>query len=393
MFCQNCGRNNDENALFCENYGKALENIVYKPPGTLAVNRKPVSKLTLVLAVEMIAVILAIYCIITAAGKSFSVENKSEKFFTDMANGDWADAYKQLDVDESQFISSDMFVKANRCNSFGIVKDYSVKTEEKSSLDAKTTVSYRTKGNTNDGSYYISLNRKKAKKYFFFDNWDINAEALIYSDYYILVPADASVSVDGIELGEDYIEPAEEESLIVYKIPQIFKGIHDISVSMEDMEDIEESVQIENDSSRYYLDTMELKQKVIDELINQAGDNMQQIYKAAMEKKKFSTIKGLFTADEESLNDIKSAYEDMVEDMNDGSYHPVRISFKNINAGYSGNSVYMEFDYVMEYTYKSARDGKTEKGKYSGSGELEFQFVKESGSWVQNNIGCHTLFF
>lgn len=390
MFCQNCGMRNDENALFCENCGCALEN--HRNTMAMYVQKKPVSKLALVLIAEIIAVVLAVYGITYAAGKVFSAENTAEAFFVDMANGDMADAYKKLNIKESQFINRKMFLKACRYNNFGVVSDYSIKSQNVSGSVVNVTVEYKSE-EQDKGTLDLLLKKGKDKKYSVFDNWCVDMGNFI-TTYNIIVPEDASVVVDEIELGKKY-RGKVEKGMVQYEIPYIFKGMHDIRVYQDGMENVEKQVWLFDSYSDYYLDKMELKEDTCEELINQSVDNMQQIYAAAMSGSSFSQIEDLFISDEESRSNIEKLYEDMVSDMSDEDCKPYKISFKNVTgkAAAYGTYVDVEFDYVMEYVRKSRDGEKTEKKKSRliKSRNLRFEFVKEDGKWVQENLGCCAL--
>ena len=179
----------------------------------------------------------------------------------------------------------------------------------------------------------------------------------------------------------------------VYQIPQIFYGTHEIKITMEDMEDVIETFQIDYGSSQYYKESMKVKEEVLDALAQKAGENMQKIYSAAMAGKGFKTVENLFTSSEEARKGIKESYENLLSGLNEGSSQPTKANFQNITGDVYGSEVEMSFDYDLDYRYEDWWDEEWEVGNYKGEDQWVFQFVKEDGNWVQTNLGCEPLYY
>lgn len=430
MFCQNCGAPNSDDAVFCESCGAKLEkedkpflpngqnggnaingnNASYPAQAIRTVMHKPISKLTVVLIAEVIALVAVVYAIFSIGEKGFGAEQEATNYFINIANGDWEKAYKKLDIEESEFINSQMFAEANKENYLGSVNNYEVRTnsqnsplEQGSSLGTVVTIDYRVKGNTENSSYAVTVNKQADKRYLFFDNWKVGASNLICQDYSIYVPQGASVAVDGILLDDKYAaadnvengDYYEDVNLSHYVIPQIFYGIHSITVSMEDRKDIADTIQIGYDNTQYYVENMQFKDEVLTELIQMAGEDMQQIYNAALAGKNLKTIENLFSQKEEYMESIKESYDILLSGMNEGSSVPAKISFSDItgNVYNNGTSVEVSFAYEVEYTYEDWWSGERKKDRYQGTDEWSFYFVKEDGNWVLANLGCENLYY
>ncbi len=419
MFCQNCGTQNSDDALFCENCGTRLEIGEPKntyPPTPMPVPmpmsapapvQKPFPKLMLVLAVQIAAAALLLYGIYAAGQKTFGAEKEAEDFFVSMANGDWDTVYDKLDLKESDFICSDLFEKANRGNSIGIVSNYEVRQkkdleemlEGNSSLAKEVTIDFQSEGNTQE--YRVPLVKHAGKKYLLFDNWKIDAEKLICKDFYVYAPAGAKVSVDGIKLNKEYAVTASEESaspdasLDTYRIPELFKGLHDIKITMEGMDSVTDQIYATSDEEQFYLESMNIKDKTLKQLIKKAAQNMKAIYDAALSEKNFASLKNLFTTNAESLAEIEESYRYLVSDMNGDDSDPYKIAFSNISgtASPSDGTVCLTFDYTLSYTYTDWWSGESKMEAYNGSEELTFLFTKEDGEWVQGNLGCEPLYY
>lgn len=447
--CPNCGTVNMDDAQFCENCGTGLQAAGpnYAPGTNPAQNnngligqavpnqnynanngygmmsqpaqRKPIPKWVPILVAEIAALALCIYGLTGVWKKGGSPERAAENYFVHIANGDWEKAYGQLDVEDSEFINAELFEKAQAQECLGIVSNYQLSSqnnkaineltselsglvedlglgeylnqEEGSSLEQFVKIDYRIKGDTENNTYLAVLNKTPA-------GWKIGASGLIYKDYCVYVPKGAGVELDGISLKDNYKLPEGEyedggEFMDVYQIPQIFYGTHEIKITMEDMEDVIETFQIDYGSSQYYKESMKVKEEVLDALAQKAGENMQKIYSAAMAGKGFKTVENLFTSSEEARKGIKESYENLLSGLNEGSSQPTKANFQNITGDVYGSEVEMSFDYDLDYRYEDWWDEEWEVGNYKGEDQWVFQFVKEDGNWVQTNLGCEPLYY
>lgn len=481
MFCPNCGYENGEDALFCENcgvnlaeavrqseaektvilgagkdiqdnnesanagygqangyaqnagYGQAngyaqnagygqesgyAQNSGYGPTNGYAQNgvnvqkpaseKKPISKWIFVVAAEVIVILICAWTLKGIIGNINTPERTAENYFVHVANGEWEEAYKDLDIEEiangnSDFVNSEMYSKGQAQKSLGIVSNYQVAAGNDAlnelnnvlegisggdSLGQTIRIDYRAAGDTENSVYVVSLNNTAKNK------WKVGVSDLLCRDYRISVLSGASVSVDGIDLGAEYFTETTDY-MDSYTIPYLFYGIHEIKVSMEDMEDVVDTVSVDYSEAYYYCDRMLLKEEVLDTLIQKAGENMQQIYSAAIAGKNLKTIKELFTVNEESMESIKESYGYLLSGMNEGSSQIKNINFYNVKGQAYVDSLGVEisFDYKIDYTYEDWWSGNTENDVYEGSEESIFSFVKENGNWVQTNLGCNTLYY
>lgn len=387
--------------------------------------KKPIPKWLLILIAEAVLLVFSIYGSTMAIRSNRSPERVAESFFVDIANGDWEQGYSELDVEGSEFINGKMFAGAiARNNILGIVTNYQIESpydkqgadglkslyeladnlgleeyleqgSSGSSFEKTFEIDYRLKGDTEKYSYLIMMNQTP-------EGWKVEASNFICRDFCIYVPKGLHVSLDGIELGEKYLLQEGEEgyekddynSMDSYSVPEIFYGDHEIKITMEDMEDVSESFQIGYGDYQYRLENVRLKEEVRDMLIQKAGENMQQIYSAALAGKNFSAIENLFFSNEEMRKQAKEDYEYLLADLNEGGDLPTRIIFQNIEgkSDPSDSTVYISLDYIVEYKYESW-SGDWKDSQSDGSEEWTFGFRKENGNWVQTNLGCQTLYY
>jgi len=390
----------------------------YSPTGNTVQNtsaqaKKPVSKWILIAAAEIAALAVILWAGKSFIDKSASPEQVAENYFVHLANGDWKEAYELLDIDKDSkdvFINEEMFVKAQMQENLGVINNYQVKqgkehsdlsslddilkqnagkTEEDDSVLGKNiNIVYRVKGDTENSSYTVPVNREKN------GSWNVRVSHFIYKNYNVYVPKGAGVSVDGVALGTDYqVRGGEEEDLDCYEIPRMFYGYHEINIVMEDMEEVVDTVYIEFDSTSYYREHMKLKEEILDTLVQNAGEHMKQIYSAAAAGKNFNTVEDLFTSQKESRKEIKKHYEGLLSSMNEGSAQLEKVRFYNLTGRVNGSEsvVNIEFEYQVDYTYEDFWEEERINDTYKGSGNSEIRFIKEDGKWVQDNLGCDPL--
>lgn len=441
MICPNCKMAVREGTIFCENCGIDLRNIVMqngtKFPGNYAQNQNPssfpaaqgmgygqnppamaekklISKWILILAAEALLFLLIIYGLKSTIEKNNSPEQVAESYFVHMANGEWEEAYQELDLEEvdSDFISTKMFAKAQEQTRLGIINNYQLNpdsskgelyelnqalggngggTDVESALGKNIRIDYRVKGDTENSSYIVPLNHVTDK------TWKVGVSNLVCKDFCINVPKGASVSVDDIALENKYLLTESNTDYGIYcdsySIPCLFLGLHDIKITMEDMADVVDTFEAGYDSLYYTLESMQVKPEILDVLLQKARDNMQQIYSAAMAGKNFNTIKNLFTEDKATLEQIQESYEELLSNFHEKNSQPTKISFRHLegNINDSQATVDISFEYQVEYTYEDWWDGSLKNDISEDNESLKFSFVKENGNWVQTNLGCSVL--
>ncbi len=384
--------------------------------GQQQVVKKPFPKWAFAVIAESLLLVLVIVGSVKVLAKSGDMKQVAEQYFVNMANGDLEEAYGQLDIaqlglgEDDPFINAGMFAKAMAQSSLGVVNHYQVNEGseweeslyqwgENLGLSGDTPmmrtvrIDYRAEGDTSNKTYPVSLDQASGK-------WKVSLAGIVYQDYRIYVPAGAAVSLDGVPLGEGYrnLEEGSQEDAYLdsYLIPYLFYGSHEVEVALEDMEDVEETIQVGYDSSQYYLEAMQIKEEIQDALVQKAGENMKQIYGAAIAGKDFSAVEELFTENQELRQEIKEYYEYLMSEASQGDTRLQEITVSNMEGtvyGSEGAAVHVGFEYSVGYIYEDYWSGEEESDTYSGTGECQFRFVKENGEWVQVGLGCEMLYY
>lgn len=425
MFCEKCGSKNEDNAAFCENCGAPLQNMMQPPvnenmivdnvpvydtqnTGIPVINspivpkqpRKPVSKLTIAIVVEILALVCMAYVLYGFSTDYFGPEHRAKAFFEHMANAEWGDAYEMLDIDESTFINKHFFEMANRTQSLGNIVNYKVQKstiDDSSQISKNVNIKYSVSGSGENRNYSTTVDKSKKKEFYLFDRWNINSGSYICDSYMIYVPNGSTVTFDGVTLDDKYIydDSYSNDKTTVYLIQKLFKGCHDIIITQDGMEDVAEVVDISESYQEYDLKNMKLKDDTAETIENIACNNMKNIYTAAIKYESFSSIANMFTQDKEELEDISDSYEYLCENLNSDYFAPYKITFKEIYEQLEDDgsiNVTFQLRYLAEYTYTNYWDDKQENDKSSGDINIKMKFVNENGKWVQTNLGCPSLY-
>lgn len=417
MFCQNCGTKNNDSSVFCENCGAKLEKPVQPAQPTQPVQpaqpvqptqpvqpakpekpRKPISKAWIVVAVEAVALITAIVVFFKIGNDVYSPEKVAEKFFVEVANHNFKEAYKTLDVEEDDFINEKNFENAS-CNlELSKVANYEIKRSKKNGLGKNIEIAYRTKGSSSDHTYYISVSEKTGKNALFFEKWEVSPESMIVEDFQVEVPIGAEVIVDGVKLGKDYQKKSKDDGVQVYEIPAMFAGEHQIVVTQEGMKEVRKLVDTDMDYG-YSLRSMSPDEEVLEEVLNTASSDLKEIYSAAAEGKDFDAVADLFSKDEDYQEDAKEEYENLVTDLLDNEYTTLnKLSFSNLEGEAYLNywdeesvEVYFQFDYVAEYTEHWFGEDTNES--YDDTSSVYLNFVYEDGKWVLMGFDAPYIYY
>lgn len=422
MFCQNCGTKNNDASVFCENCGARLEKPVDVAPQSVQQEqpvqqpvqqgqpvqqsvqqpkpKKPVSKLVIAVVAEAVILVASIIAFFNIGNSVYGPEKVAEKFFVEVANQNFKEAYKVLDVEENDFINEKAFQNA-KCNvELSKVTDYKVRKTRGADDEKEVEILYKTKGSSSKRSYDISLNKQDDKNMLFFENWQIVPDAMIVKDFYVSIPNGAEVTVDGVKLGKDYLNKKKsDEDYQVYEIPEMFAGEHQIVVNKEGMAEVRALVDTDIDYGYdLYNYEMQMDEKLLEEAVDVALADFEAIYTAAAQAKEYDAVADMFSVDADGEYD----YEDIAYEFTGSSYRTVnKVAFSNVEA-VSGESyldtdktciaVDIEFDYNVDYTEEDWF-GEITNETYDDSSYMTLHLVYEDGKWLLAEISGGYIYY
>lgn len=422
MFCQECGTQNPDGSIFCQKCGAKLDvpNVSKKaetqyvqpnyvqpqvgymqPQGTPAAPGKPMSKKTKVLLGLIVLLCIAIFGSYNFAKSQFSPQNAAQKYFLNVMNGKWGKVYDQFDIKESKFITKKNFLKSQKDVEVVKYNTYKVGKAQydKDSLGTEIMITYRLKGDAEDSTFEVYLNKQKEKNLFFFDSWKINPSDYIQENFEVQVPKDTEVKFDGTKLNDSFVKDSDD-TFTYYEIPEIFKGEYPISVSQANMETVDTKVSTED--SGYYLDNMTLSEQAKSDIIAAAQNALQAFYTAGLAKKDFSEVADNFSEDQTVRDDAQTQYTDFMNGlMSDSGEGITKIDLHDFTGDTSSSvedgiltvNVDLNYNYDVNYTQSDWWSGDLTKSSYSGSDNESFTYIFENGKWVIQSADYNKVYY
>ena len=367
-----------------------------------------ISKGLIAVIIEACVLVAALFLLYSAVTKAKSPEKVAERYFVSLVNGDYAKAFSLMNIEESSLVNRDSLGRVMSDYDFSRVSTYTVQSHSSGSgystydgydmsqgseLGRNVTILYRNEGDESDSWFDVSVT-KSGKK----GGWYVSSNQLFANNLQLVVPSGAEVSIDGVTLepdeGGDYSLTDNGDGTAAYQISRLFTGRHLVTVAADGREEAARVWEVYGDGDYYEVTDLLYSEAAINNLQTLAAENMRRIYQGALSGQDFSELAGIFTSDQDMLEIIRQAYENMREEL-EGEYTQVNsLDFYNMQA-YSQNyeaRVTLSFEYQASYTQKSWSDELTNEN-IQNSDSLDFVFVQENGNWVQTSLGCDALYF
>ena len=142
-------------------------------------------------------------------------------------------------------------------------------TDDSTSDIAVYQIDFTTSSDNEIHTVYIQLQKSSEKLYGLFNKWEVVSDGVVASDYHIIVSAGASITFDGKEVSAAYITTDESdyyhayvqqlesgEEYVVYKLPSVFAGAHEVTVSDKENGDMTVQVYVSGDDDGQMINEM-----------------------------------------------------------------------------------------------------------------------------------------
>lgn len=408
MFCENCGKKNEDNVRFCENCGAPMETVQPAPAAPVftaqapentapvfaaAAPKKPMSlknKIILIVIAALVVILGALY----GVGKVMTDPKKMvEKYAKSLSVKDYATAYSFFDIKETEFTSKEMFAERMKgtdteltnANNFAVVEIPGT-----SPLMKSFQISYTARGSSSPDSITLNLMKQPDKKWLIFDSYKIVAEELIANDVSIVTLKGTEVSINNKKIADSYITEDEylESSQVKYVIPSIFEGEYDIKISGSF---IKESVQEDTylyDDSYIDLDYFDLTEEATEELYTISENFFKDYFNGIHENKDFNTQLSKYLASDAEVYDANEYYNDLIDTYHGNRAVSISAGFEEFDcsygtsySSYSGCEVYVNADYSLVISDETSTEN------YEEYGYMTLYFIYEDGQWLISEIG------
>ncbi len=347
MYCENCGKKIDEDAIFCEHCGNKLKETAINI--TVEKKKKELSQEN--------KIILAILCIIGFVFLFFlelkyfnSPDNAIHNYLKNWENKNYDNLLADLKIEESKFTNKEIFSKVYPdLNEFKMT-DFKVTGCEmkKNKNQAICHVSFKTENHNFTYEKDYVLEKKEKNRLILFTNWEIiqtNIKTL--SDVLIYLPTGAKAFLMEQNL-EEYLEKEElKKGYDCYKIPLIFQGTYPLKIILENGMSLEKKITIKNKEYTYHFNLKDASQELTDEMEKLGKDVIETIYLGAIEKKEFQSLNSIY-----KIEELKNTYDKFKKELeNTGltKFQINEIKLTNIKMLEEGN-IYLSFR--ADYTYE-----------------------------------------
>ena len=430
MFCEQCGQKITDGSLFCEYCGAKIEvqpqvqaqpqvepqvqvqaqpqvepqaqtqpqaqYAAYQPYNAVGAAAAPMTKsqiMIIVIVVEAIAIIAAIFGMKSFVGSKFSARAYAQKYFVSVANDDIKTAFELTDIKKSDLVNEDTFENyLAQQTDYGHAKSYKVTSDFQDDIYQIVNIDYESSISGNTSSCYVKMIGDSKKKMGIFDTWKVSMGDIFTNNYKIIVLKGAKVTFDGIELKDSYKSNDKDYDMNIYDVyvlPQIFTGQHQIDVTLEGYNPVSKTSETySGDGQNVYVSDMVMTEEYVKSIENTVYQNLKTIYASALTGQSFESLPITFYS--ENMSDIKNEYEDLKEYLNQTDKMVDSIDFKNIQIASSTDSVHMRvsFDYDIKYICREG-ESKVESSSFSNYTEM----VLQDGQWVQKDLCADSLMY
>ena len=440
MYCKNCGNNLPDNAVFCTNCGHKIvlptnESTTQPLPmqswnpsmnqsfngqnlqqpmhnfgqNNVAAKRKPIPFITKFLILEVIALALFAGLFFTKLKEYTSPERVAKSFFTTIMAGDYDDAYEMLSIEESDFVNKESFKNVVMDIGNENISNFEIEdvTTNKNTYTKQIIISYRIKEDTEDYYFTLYLDKSSSKKFFFFDDWEVNIGDYIKKDISISVLEDSTVSIAGKTLDNKYITgPVDEYGYVLYTIPKMFSTTYDVLITNPIYCDCSMPISITDDGNVFYQEyecAISMKSEITKQLLEQAKSDFKILWNGASKQNTFSSLNSLKTAS--YITDMENDYSKLMYKFSDGNTPGISdVTFGEFEVATSMDTV--GTNYTVPYINVSLTasfgctwleedwwTGDMETVKGNGDYSAQLCYIYENGEWVLSDIDIADFYY
>ena len=236
--------------------------------------------------------------------------------------GDWNSAYDVCQFPDSTFLTRKNYVnamtwKAKQDGSDGQetpeIKSFFMRRKQSLETGGNRiyTVRYTLKGVSDSKEETMEIAAGDIVKWNF-KEWYVVPKDSYVTDVEITVPANASLYLDGVQVGKKYLKETAD-TVSVYKIPYLFIGGHTIELTEAKKDPYREMILVEDNSSMEFLPDLKLNDSTGKVIADRVEESLDKVFAAAVNGKAFDTIKDEFSADTEVQANAKEQYQQICD--------------------------------------------------------------------------------
>ena len=167
-----------------------------------------------------------------AFAQTYSPEKYMDEYYECFLNESYGALFRSAGIEESTFISSSTFTQM-MVNDYGYeeVEKYSIGNVVQTGDYAKATVAFVDSETIETIKWDLKLEKCKEKKYWFFNEWQVNIDDFIIEGVRLIAPAEVEVIIDDINVTTEELDEVKkvtdsETGMVTYTIDKMFMGTH-----------------------------------------------------------------------------------------------------------------------------------------------------------------------
>lgn len=369
MFCEKCGNRLDDDSLFCEHCGNRVKeeiNLnnnqinVSSSNNVAQVKKKMSKKAKIILGVIGLIVVVfgSLYGYFYSQTTAKSV---LETYMKSMSNGNVSALFDCLDIEESDFVSKEQFIKVNEDNNQQKLFSYSIG-DVTYSTDKNTAVfkiKYKYNASDSDMEKTITLTRKDKNKYLIFANWKVQASDYgTVKDFEVRTLSGSKVTINGKKVDKKYLDKdVSKDYMDVYVIPNLLVGRNEMIFELPMGSKVTKEVDIKSYNTYYVpsFDVEDLNNKELSAINDLGKKTINTIYNGIINGKSFTDISSELSFDKSNNTSLTNSYDNLVSDVND-NYSGTKLTkfdVKDINVtsiSMSTSGLLVNYQVKYEYT-------------------------------------------
>lgn len=385
MFCEECGQKNAKGSKFCGSCGAKL---ISRKEFKLDSKSKKLS----IMAFVILLLIFGCYSFLSI---KYSPKEIAKDYFLATMNANSDMIYHYLNIEDKGFTSKKIFNKVYKITKKNLV-NYSVVSSEKSSdgLTATVKINYTLSDDSSVKDTSINLIKNSKNKYLIFENWEI-ADKFVdtVSDFELKVPKNSKVMVEDIYLSKKYKEKNSSSLEDVYKLPELFKGKYNVSITLENGLKLVNDVTVSS-YARVGISDLKLSSSDVKVLERKLPDMIEGLYASAVEGKSFDDIKKNYEYDGCNLDDFEKAYTSFMKTVHDGNLKKLEVKKVSISSSrYADGLLKITADVDFKYVVSSKLLGDEKETSSDSDDTMYFTFDYYKGDFKLVNISSMVKFF
>lgn len=435
MYCPECGKQNEDNALFCYECGTALqmqnetpvENIDYGngqtyPPientgysneqnyqyntqntGTTTVPKKPMNKQTKIIIGAVFGAFALLLIGISVLTMMFSPEKTAENYFKALSEGDYSKMYSYVIDSEQKYVTETEFVEYMEANNY-ILPDsvegfkcnetisgggYTGSVDSSVVQTHTCNINYNLNGEITQRSYFVDIVKVSG----IIPTYKVSIMDILVSDVTVRAVKGATVFIDSKQLAvqENTDEYSFSDDYDTYVANVLLSGVHTLKIEHEMYDTIEGEIYIDSYDNYFSYTVMDLKADTRTKIFNQSTDIFKSMCAAAMSSKDFSAVNGNIASDADTYQNLAYAYNNFKNRIkNDDGVGYSNLNFTSFTDAttdfqLNNNRYTCKVNYVYDnvYVYKDYRSatGYSQRTTTGAEGYIYLTFELVDGDW------------